>query len=163
MEFEQIVHTYQEPLYWHLRRLVVSHEDAEDCLQELFLQAYRSIDRLRDPEALRPWLYRIATNTAYRHLRRHREEVLSTEEVSELLLGRLESSSYVDYERGAEVRFQQALLTLSEQQRAVFTMRYYDELPYNEIAEVVGTSETSLRVSYHNACARIKEYLKNND
>lgn len=162
MEFEKIVYTYQEPLYWHLRRLVVSHEDAEDLLQELFLQAYRSINQLRDEAALRPWLYRIATNAAYRHLRRHREAPLSTEEVSELLLGRLESSSYVDYEQGAVVRFQQALLTLSEQQRAVFTMRYYDELSYGEIAEVMNTSEASLRVSYHNACNKIKAYLKNN-
>lgn len=161
MEFEQIVYTYQEPLYWHLRRLVVRHEDAEDLLQEVFVQAYRSIGQLRDESALRPWLYRIATNAAYRHLRRHRETPLSTEEVSKVLLDRLESSSYVDYDGASGVRFQQALLTLSEQQRAVFTMRYYDELSYGEIAEVVGTSEASLRVSYHNACNRIKAYLTN--
>lgn len=160
MDFEEIVHTYQEPLYWHLRRLVVSHEDARDLLQEVFLQVYRSLVQLREEKALKAWLYRIATNAAYRHLRRHREEPLSTEELSEVLLGQLEASSYVDYEDAAGVRFQRALATLSEQQRTVFVLRYYDEMSYDEIAEVTGSTAASLRVSYHNACNRIKAYLK---
>lgn len=162
MDFEQLVHTYQEPLYWHLRRLVVNHEDARDLLQDVFLQAYRSIVQLRDERALRAWIYRIATNAAYRHLRRNRETTLSTEEVSEMLLGRLEASGYVNYEDGYGVCFQRALLTLSEQQRSVFTMRYYDEMSYEEIAEVIGSTTASLRVSYHNACERIRTYLEQN-
>lgn len=160
MEFSALVKTYQEPLYWHIRRLVVSHEDARDVLQETLLQAWRGIGSLREEGALRAWLYKIATHEAYRFLNRQRERPLSTEEVSALLLGRLESSSYVDYEQEAEVKFQQALLTLSEQQRAVFTLRYYDEMPYDEIAEVLDSTPTSLRVSYHHAEQRIRDYLK---
>ena len=160
MEFGTLVKTYQEPLYWHLRRLVVNHEDARDLLQDTLLRAWRGIDSLRDKRALRAWLYKIATNEAYRFLRQHREQPLSTEEVSEMLLGRLESSSYVDYEQQVEVKFQQALLTLSEQQRAVFTLRYYDEMPYDEIAEVLESTPASLRVSYHYAEQRIRDYLK---
>ena len=160
MEFSALVKTYQEPLYWHIRRLVVSHEDARDVLQETFVQAWRGIGSLREEGALRAWLYKIATHEAYRFLNRQRERPLSTEEVSALLLGRLESSSYVDYEQEAEVKFQQALLTLSEQQRAVFTLRYYDEMPYDEIAEVLDSTPASLRVSYHHAEQRIRDYLK---
>lgn len=160
MDFNALVKQYQEPLYWHIRRLVVNHEDARDILQDTLLQAWRSVASLRDERALKAWLYKIATNGCYRHLNRNRERPLSTEEVSTLLLGRLESSSYVDYEQEAEVKFQQALLTLSEQQRAVFTLRYYDEMPYDEIAEVLDSTPASLRVSYHHAEQRIRDYLK---
>ena len=160
MDFNALVKQYQEPLYWHIRRLVVNHEDARDILQDTLLQAWRSMASLRDERALKAWLYKIATNGCYRHLNRNRERPLSTEEVSTLLLGRLESSSYVDYEQEAEVKFQQALLTLSEQQRAVFTLRYYDEMPYDEIAEVLDSTPASLRVSYHHAEQRIRDYLK---
>ena len=160
MDFNALVKQYQEPLYWHIRRLVVNHEDARDILQDTLLQAWRSMASLRDERALKAWLYKIATNGCYRQLNRNRERPLSTEEVSTLLLGRLESSSYVDYEQEAEVKFQQALLTLSEQQRAVFTLRYYDEMPYDEIAEVLDSTPASLRVSYHHAEQRIRDYLK---
>lgn len=159
MDFNTLVKEYQEPLYWHLRRLVVSHEDARDLLQDTLMQAWRALDSLRDERAVRAWLYKIATHEAYRHLNRHRERPLSTEELSEMLLGRLESSSYVDYEQEAELKFQQALLTLSEQQRTVFTLRYYDEMSYEEIAEVMQTSPASLRVSYHHATQRIRDYF----
>ncbi len=159
MDFNTLVKEYQEPLYWHLRRLVVSHEDARDLLQDTLMQAWRALDSLRDERAVRAWLYKIATHEAYRHLNRHRERPLSTEELSEMLLGRLESSSYVDYEQEAELKFQQALLTLSEQQRTVFTLRYYDEMSYEEIAEVMQTSPASLRVSYHYATQRIRDYF----
>lgn len=162
MDFNALVKQYQEPLYWHIRRLVVNHEDARDILQDTLLQAWRSVASLRDERALKAWLYKIATNGCYRHLNRNRERPLSTEELSEVLLGRLESVSYVDYEDGAGVKFQQALLTLSEQQRTVFTLRYYDEMSYDEIAEVVGSSAASLRVSYHQACNRIRTYLETN-
>lgn len=162
LDFNQLVKQYQEPLYWHIRRLVVNHEDARDILQDTLLQAWRSMDKLRNEGAVRAWLYKIATHGAYRHLHRNREQPLSTEELSEVLLGRLESSAYVDYEEGAVVKFQRALLTLSEQQRTVFTLRYYDEMSYDEIAAVTGSSAASLRVSYHHAANRIRTYLETN-
>lgn len=160
LDFTQLIKEYQEPLYWHLRRLVVNHEDARDLLQESLLQAWQKLDTLRDEGAVRSWLYKIATHAAYRHLQRHRIHPLSTEELSNMLLERLQSSSYVDYEEEGLLRFQQAILTLSEQQRTVFTLRYYDEMSYEEIARVVDSTPQSCRVAYHNATKRIQTYLK---
>lgn len=160
LDFTQLIKEYQEPLYWHLRRLVVNHEDARDLLQESLLQAWQKLDTLRDEGAVRSWLYRIATHAAYRHLQRHRIHPLSTEELSNMLLERLQSSSYVDYEEKGLLRFQQAILTLSEQQRTVFTLRYYDEMSYEEIARVVDSTPQSCRVAYHNATKRIQTYLE---
>lgn len=156
----ELISRYQEPLYWHIRRLVVNHEDARDLLQDTFLQAFRSMDQLREQKAAKSWLYRIATNLCYRHLQRNRIVPLSTEELSAHLLEQLEASSYVDFERDAELRFQQALLRLSEQQRTVFTLRYYDEMSYDEIAQIVDSTPGSLRVSYHQAVERIKSILR---
>lgn len=160
LDFTQLIKEYQEPLYWHLRRLVVNHEDARDLLQESLLQAWQKLDTLRDEGAVRSWLYKIATHAAYRHLQRHRIHPLSTEELSNMLLERLQSSSYVDYEEEGLLRFQQAILTLSEQQRTVFTLRYYDEMSYEEIARVVDSTPQSCRVAYHNATKRIQTYLE---
>ncbi|MBE6208339.1 MAG: RNA polymerase sigma factor [Rikenellaceae bacterium] len=160
LDFTQLIKKYQEPLYWHLRRLVVNHEDARDLLQESLLQAWQKLDTLRDEGAVRSWLYRIATHAAYRHLQRHRIHPLSTEELSDMLLERLQGSSYVDYEDEGLLRFQQAILTLSEQQRTVFTLRYYDEMSYEEIARVVDSTPQSCRVAYHNATKRIQTYLE---
>ena len=160
LNFTELVKRYQEPLYWHLRRLVVNHEDARDLLQESLLQAWQKLDTLRDEGAVRSWLYKIATHAAYRHLHRNRIHPLSTEELSNMLLERLQSSSYVDYEAEGLLRFQQAILTLSEQQRTVFTLRYYDEMSYEEIARVVDSTAQSCRVAYHNATKRIQTYLK---
>ena len=160
LNFTELVKRYQEPLYWHLRRLVVNHEDARDLLQESLLQAWQKLDSIRDEGAVRSWLYKIATHAAYRHLHRNRIHPLSTEELSNMLLERLQSSSYVDYEAEGLLRFQQAILTLSEQQRTVFTLRYYDEMSYEEIARVVDSTPQSCRVAYHNATKRIQTYLK---
>ncbi len=160
MDFNTLVKQYQEPLYWHIRRLVVCHEDARDILQETLLQAWRSLHRLREERAVRGWLYKIATHLCYQHLNRHRKQPLSTEDLSEVLIGRLESSSFVDYEQGEAILFQKALLALTEQQRVVFTLRYYDEMSYEEIAEITGSTTASLRVSYHHASQRIRDYLK---
>ena len=160
LDFTQLIKEYQEPLYWHLRRLVVNHEDARDLLQESLLQAWQKLDTLRDEGAVRSWLYKIATHAAYRHLQRHRIHPLSTEELSSMLLERLQGGSYVDYEAEGLLRFQQAILTLSEQQRTVFTLRYYDEMSYEEIARVIDSTAQSCRVVYHNATKRIQTYLK---
>lgn len=160
MDFNTLVKKYQEPLYWHIRRLVVCHEDTRDILQETLLQAWRSFKKLRDERAIRGWLYKIATNNCYQHLNRSRKHRQSTEDLSEMLIGRLESNSFVNYEQGEALIFQKALLALTEQQRAAFTLRYYDEMSYEEIAEITGSTAVSLRVSYHHACQHIRNYLK---
>lgn len=162
IEFNDIVRQYQQPLYWHIRRLVVDYEDAKDILQDVFVLVFKNLGSLRDTANLKAWLYRIATNECLRHLRTLKESPVSTEEISEILAAKLYASEYVDYDNKMEVKFQKALLSLTEYQRTVFDLRYYDELSYEEIAYITGGSVGSLKVTWHNAKERIKEYLTNN-
>ena len=157
-QFAAIVQEYSEPLYWHIRRLVVSHEDAQDILQETFVKAYRNIWKLRDREALKCWMYRIATNEAMRFLGKRKND----EQLSEELADKLSASDYVDYTREAEVKLQKAILTLPQQQRAVFCLKYYDEMDYGQIADVLGGKPETHKVNYHYAKEKVKRYLEEN-
>lgn len=157
--FEQVLRDYEKPLYWHIRRMVVSHEDAQDVTQETFIKIYKGLNTLKEKEALRAWVYRIATNECLRHLKQRREAALSTIDDGSILMQDLMESSQVDYDKEMEVRFQQAILTLSDLQRVVFNLRYYDELPYEEIATLTGSSVDSLKVTYHNAKEKVKNYI----
>lgn len=141
--------------------MVVDHDDTADIMQETFLKVYQGLGNLRDEKALKSWVYKIATNEALRFLSRRREELLSVIDENELLLGRLTEGEYVDYDDKMAVDFQKALLSLSEQQRLVFNMRYYDELSYDEISDITGCSVVTLKVQYHNAKERIKNYMLN--
>lgn len=160
--FDEVMATYQQPLYWHIRRMVVSHEDAQDVLQETFIKIYKGLSSLKDIDALKAWVYRIATNESLRHLGHQRETALSTLDDTTLLERALMESSYVDYNKEMEVKFQRAILTLSETQRVVFNLRYYDDLPYQEISTITGSSIESLKVIYHNAKEKVKNYMINN-
>ena len=162
IEFNDIVKRYQQQLYWHIRRLVVDYEEAKDILQDVFLLVFNNLDSLRDPATLKAWLYRIATNESLRYLHTLKESPVSSEEVSEILTAKLYASEYVDYDNEMEVKFQKALLSLTEYQRTVFDLRYYDELSYEEISYITGGSVGSLKVTWHNAKEKIKEYLTNN-
>jgi len=157
--FEQVLATYQQTIYWHIRRMVVAHEDAQDVLQETFIKVYKGLDSLKDPNALKTWIYRIATNECLRHLKSRRETAMSTIDDGMLLMDSLMESSHVDYDNEMAVRFQQAILSLSDHQRLVFNLRYYDELPYEEISELTGSSVDSLKVVYHNAKEKVKKYM----
>lgn len=150
---------YQQPIYWHLRRMLVRHEDAEDVLQETFVKIYQSLDQLRNVEAERAWVYRIATNEALRWIGRQHEELLSTEEVDAQLLESLTEGAYVDYDDGAGRLFQAAILSLPITQRTVFQLRYYDELSYEQIAQITDSRVETLKVNYHYAKQRIKAYI----
>ena len=153
---------YQEPLYGYVRRLLVTHEDAQDALQETFVRVYRSWDSFRGDSALSTWLYRIATNEALRILEaRKREAHLTDEGMQEDLIARLMATDYVDYDDGMAVKFQAAVLSLPEKQRLVFNFRYYDELSYEEIAGILGTKVETLKVNYHYAKEKIKDYILN--
>lgn len=160
--FEQVLSTYQKALYWHIRRMVISHEDAQDVLQDTFVNIYKSLPSLKDATALKAWVYRIATNESLRHLSRRRETALSTINDSSMLINDLMESEHVDYDNEMAVKFQQALLTLSDHQRLVFNLRYYDEMPYEEMSSVTGCSVDSLKVVYHNAKEKVKSYMTNN-
>ena len=155
--FEEVLKEFEQPLYWHIRRMVASHDDASDILQETFIHIYKGLSSLREIAALRSWVYRIATNECLRFLSR-RKEISLTEENS-FLADQLESSPGVDLSDGTALRFQKAVLSLSPQQRTVFTLRYYDDLSYEEIAEVTGSSVQTLKVAYHYAKEKIKNAI----
>lgn len=161
IKFDDVLKDYERPIYHYIRRMVVDHDDTEDIMQETFLKVYQGLGNLRDEKALKSWVYKIATNEALRFLSRRREELLSVIDENELLLGRLTEGEYVDYDDKMAVDFQKALLSLSEQQRLVFNMRYYDELSYDEISDITGCSVGTLKVQYHNAKERIKNYMLN--
>lgn len=158
--FLRLLDQYQQAIYWHIRRMVVRHEDAEDVLQETFVRAFRSIESLREESAAKAWLYRIATNESLRHLAQNREALLSTEEVEAEVLDKLMETEYVDYDDAMAVVFQKAILSLPATQRTVFLLRYYDELSYEEIAQITESRVETLKVNYHYAQQRIKAYIK---
>ena len=160
--FKLLIDFFQQPIYWHIRRLVVSHEDAEDILQEVFIRVFRHLPQFREESSLGTWIYRIATNECLRFLNMRKEQAVSAEEVQEELMNKLMASDYVDYENEMAVKFQQAIFMLPEKQRVVFNLRYYDELEYEEISRITDTKVDTLKVNYHYAKEKIKEYMINN-
>lgn len=158
--FRQMVEKYQERLYWHIRRMVGTHEDADDVIQNTFIKVYRSIDRFKGDSKLYTWLYRIATNETITFINK-RKKVMSTSIDNEDLniSNSLVADSYFDGDE-AQIRLQKALETLPEKQRLVFNMRYYDEMPYKEISKILETSVGGLKASYHHAVKKIEAFFK---
>lgn len=157
--FRLLTKQYGSTLYWHIRRIVVGHDDAEDALQETFVKIYTSIDSYKGTGQLTSWMYRIATNEALSILRRQTHFFQSIDSLGETLTNKLESETALDGET-AEVLFQKALLTLPTQQRIAFNMRYYDDMSYEEIANVTGKSVGTLKANYHYAVEKVKNYIK---
>lgn len=159
--FRLMMDTYKERIYWHIRRLVVSHEDAEDILQETFINAYRFIGSFNGKSKIYTWLYRIATNECIKLFRDKKRMNRNMEELTENLTQKLTESAA---EGGDEIliKFQNAILRLPEKQRLVFTLRYYDDLSYEEISSILKTSVSSLKTNYHYAQEKIKQYMLNN-
>lgn len=160
--FKMLMDNFQEPIYYYIRRLVVSHEDAQDVLQEVFIRVYHALDRFRGDSSLSTWIYKIATNESLRLLNAHKnEETVPSEEIQEELISKLKASDYIDYENELAVRLQEAILSLPEKQRLVFNLRYYDELDYEEIGRILDSKVDTLKVNYHYAKEKIKEYILN--
>lgn len=159
--FRMLMKQYGEKLYWHVRRIVIGHEDAEDVLQDSILQIYNNIHRFSgDASQLRSWIYRIATNEALQMLRRHTHLFQSIDDLRPELIERLRAEVSVEASQ-PEYLLQEALLRLPTQQRLVFNMRYFDEMPYEDIAKVTGKRVGTLKTNYHFAKTKIEEYLKN--
>jgi RNA polymerase sigma-70 factor (ECF subfamily) len=156
--FLQLMDAYKKPLYWHIRRLVVSHEDAEDILQETFINVYRFIDSFKGESRIFTWLYRIATNECTKHFRKNKNWLKNAETITDKMLANFCGSDSENSE-AMLVKFQQAILKLPEKQRLVFNLRYYDELSYEEIGQILDSSVNTLKTNYHYACEKIKEYL----
>ena len=153
---------YQEPLYWHIRRLVVSHDDAQDAAQETFVRIYRSFDQYRGDCSFRSWIYRIATNEALRIISKRRQEVVSLESAAtgvQFIAG----DNYIDYDDKVAVKLQKAILTLPPKQLLAFNLRYYDELAFDEIARIADSTPSSIKASYHVAKEKIVKYMNSND
>lgn len=155
--FRLLAKQYGRQLYWHIRRIVVAHEDAEDALQETYINIWNALDHFRGDAPLIAWVYRIATNEALRVLRRKTRLWQSVDDLAPMLTEQLcaQAESGTD----AEVLFQQALLTLPTQQRIAFNLRYYDELSYDDIARITGKKPTAVKANYHYAKEKITRYL----
>lgn len=159
--FRLLMAKFSEPLYWHIRRLVVSHDDAQDVEQETFIKAYRSIDRLDNKDALTAWIYRIATRQALTLLERNKKTTLMSEALDEQdAMADMTADSYVDFSDLEAVRLQKAILSLPRKQQLAFNLRYYDEMDYDQIAQVAETTATTARVNYHLAKEKIKRYMQ---
>lgn len=157
--FRLLMRQYGEQLYWHIRRIVVGHDDAEDVLQETSIKIFNNIGNFKGEGSLLGWMYRIATNEALYFLRRQTHLFQSIDDLSVKLLGKLETETPADADAMQKV-FQQALLTLPTQQRIAFNLRYYDELSYDEISRITGKNVGTLKTNYHYATEKIKEYIK---
>lgn len=159
--FRLIVERYSTKLYWHIRRLVILHEDADDALQNTFLNAWRNIGNFRSESSLYTWLYSIATNEALGLInRRKRNDAISIDDLSSKFAGSAEGSTWFDGDE-AQVLLQNAILRLPGKQRVVFNLRYYDDMPYEEMSKVLNTSVGALKASYHHAVKKVEDFVKN--
>jgi RNA polymerase sigma-70 factor (ECF subfamily) len=161
LPFTQIMKKYQERLYWHIRRMVVVHEDANDVLQNMFIKVWTSLDNFREDSQLYTWLYRIATNESLTFLdQQKRRTTVSLSNDDYDLTDKIAASKHFDPKK-LEWKLQLAIQKLPEKQRAVFNLRYYDEMPYAEMSKVLETSEGALKASYHHAVKKIEDYILN--
>lgn len=158
--FTAIIKLYQERLYWHIRKMLLSHEDSNDVLQNTFLKAWNGLDNFRGDSQVSTWLYRIATNETLTFLANKRMRNLqSMDDVEDMLLQTLKSDSYFNG-NDAQMKLQQAILTLPEKQRLVFNMKYFDNMKYEEMEAILGTTTGALKASYHHAVKKIEKFLE---
>lgn len=158
--FSKVVSMYGEKLYWHIRKMVLNHDDANDLLQNTFMKAWANIYCFRGEAKISTWLYKIAVNECLSFLNKQRSlNNISIDEMDLFLLERLEGDEYFDGDQ-AQLKLQQAILTLPEKQRIIFIMKYYDEMRYEDISEILGTSVGSLKASYHHAVKKIEIFLR---
>lgn len=163
LAFHRLVKLYQERLYWHIRKILLNHEDTDDVLQNTFIKVWKSIGNFREESSLYTWLYRIATNESITFLNsKKRRNLLPLNDVSDYLMENLTSDPYFDGDK-LQMKLQQAILKLPEKQRIVFNMKYFDEMKYEEISKILDTSVGALKASYHHATKKIEEFIKTSD
>lgn len=159
--YTNLIRKYQEKLYWHIRRMVIHHEDANDVLQNVLIKVWRGLDQFREDAQLFTWMYRIATNESLTYLEQQKKRATTS---MELIPGGLEDR--VEREKGfdaqkLEWKLQLAIQQLPEKQKIVFNLRYYDELPYEQMSEILETSVGALKASYHHAVKKIEDFMLN--
>jgi RNA polymerase sigma factor (sigma-70 family) len=159
--FTAIIKKYQEKLYWHIRRMVVDHDDANDVLQNVFIRVWNGLENFREDAQLYTWLYRIATNECLSFIEQQkRKSSVSLSDVESGLSNKLKADKHFDPAK-LEWKLQLAIQQLPEKQRVVFNLRYYDEMPYEEMSRVLDTSEGALKASYHHAVKKIEDFILN--
>lgn len=162
--FTDLLNKYQERIYWHIRRFVLSHEDTDDLVQEVFIKIWNNLANFRAESQLYTWIYRIATNESITFLNKKKQmlSVSIDDESSSYLADTLKQSSYFDATK-AEITLQEAILTLPDKQRLVFNMKYFEDLKYKEMSTILGTSVGALKSSYHIAVKKIEKYFSEAD
>jgi len=159
--FTSLIKKYQEKLYWHLRRMVVDHDDANDVLQNVMIRIWNGLENFREDSQLYTWLYRVATNECLTFLEQQKKRAsVSLSDVESGLENKIKADQNFDGKK-LEWKLQLGIQQLPEKQRIVFQLRYYDEMPYEEMSRVLETSEGALKASYHHAVKKIEEYIKN--
>lgn len=157
--FAKLVSEYSERLYWQIRKMVLSHDDANDILQDVFVKAWMNLDNFRGDAKLTTWLYRIAINESITFINKKRnQQNVPIDDENSFLLNVLESDPYFDGDE-AQKLLQKAILTLPEKQRLVFQMKYFEEMKYEEMSDILGTSVGALKASYHHAVKKIEKFL----
>ena len=161
--FGEVIARYSEPLYWQIRRMVEDHDDANDLLQNTFMKAWSSIENFRGEAKLSTWLYKIAINESITLLAKERKRMnISIDDEESHLVNLIEADTYIDGDQLA-LKLRKAIASLPEKQRLVFNMRYYDEMKYEQMSEILGTSVGALKASYHLAAKKIEQYFADND
>lgn len=160
--FNLLVRKYQEQVYQHIRRILIVHDDTDDAVQETFIKVWKNISKFRSDAKLYTWIYRIATNEALQILKkRKRKFFLPIVDYEEQLAHTLEQDEALSGDQ-IQLKLQKAILTLPEKQRLVFNLKYFEEMKYTDMSEILGTSEGALKASYHIAVKKIEEILKSN-
>lgn len=161
--FEQVVREYGEQLYWQIRRMVLTHEDADDVLQNVFIKAWSHLDDFHQESRLSTWLYRIAVNESLDFLRKQKNNtMIHTDDVESGVANMLVADNYFDGDE-TEAMLQEAISQLPDVQRTVFTLKYFEDMKYSEMSRILKTSEGSLKASYHIAVKKISEFFKHRD
>jgi RNA polymerase sigma-70 factor (ECF subfamily) len=160
--FKELLELYKERLYWHIRNIVKSHDDADDVLQNTFIKVFRNINQFNGDSKLFSWMYRIATNESITFINKKAKQLqVSNQEVQELAINNLHSDVYFEGD-DIQIKLQKAIATLPEKQQLVFNMKYFQDIKYSEMAEILDTSEGALKASYHIATKKIEAYLTHN-
>lgn len=158
--FNRLLEKYQERTYWHIRKLVIVHEDADDICQDTFIKVFKSLSKFKEDSNLFTWIYRIATNESLNFLKKKRTKfLLPIYDYENELCSKLSESDLIDGEK-IELELQKAILTLPEKQRVVFNLKYFEGLDYKQISSITNTSVGGLKASYHHAVTKVKKYLR---
>lgn len=160
--FKELLKLYKERLYWHIRHIVKSHDDADDVLQNTFIKVFRNIHTFKGESKLFSWMYRIATNEAITHLNQTaKRQNISSETLQQKVIDQLRTDVYFESD-DIKLKLQKAIASLPEKQQLVFNMKYFQDLKYKDMSEILNTSEGALKASYHIATKKIEEYLTDN-